>query len=193
MPSATAIAQASASAAIVVPAIRLLQSFAAWPAPWPPTWTTRLPSSSKSGRARSNASASPPTMIVRVASVAPRGPPLTGASRTSSVGALGGESPRERGRARRHVDEERSRSGACADAVRAQHRLLRRPRAREARGAPPRSRQRRRQASPHASRRAPRPASDRRRSPRARVPRREAVAPSAAPSSRGRSRRSASA
>ena len=86
MPTRTAIAHDSEIAAIVAPAIRLLQSFAAWPAPWPPTSTTRPPSSSKSGRARSNASAAPPTMIVNVASDAPRGPPLTGASRTSSSG-----------------------------------------------------------------------------------------------------------
>ena len=37
MPSRSATAQASAIAAIVAPAIRLLQSFAAWPEPAGPT------------------------------------------------------------------------------------------------------------------------------------------------------------
>ena len=38
------------------------------------------PIASKMGRARSNASGVPPTMIERVASIAPFSPPLTGAS-----------------------------------------------------------------------------------------------------------------
>src|SRR5262245_25226187 len=86
MPSRRAIAHDSAIAAIVAPAMRLLQSFAAWPAPCVPTRTTRPPSVSNSGSARRKAGSAPPTMIVSVASPAPRGPPLTGASSTSSSG-----------------------------------------------------------------------------------------------------------
>ena len=83
IPSRSAIAQASAIAAIVAPAIRLLQSFAVCPAPGPPTSTGR-PSERSSGSARSYTSGRPPTMIVSVADSAPRGPPLTGASSAAS-------------------------------------------------------------------------------------------------------------
>ncbi len=72
-PSAVARAHASATAAIVTHAIRLLQSFAAWPAPGPPTCTGR-PSARSSGSARAKSAGRPPTMIVRVADSAPRGP-----------------------------------------------------------------------------------------------------------------------
>ena len=82
-PSAVASAQASAIAAIVTPAIRLLQSFAACPAPGPPTCTGR-PSAFSTGSARAKSSARPPTMIVSVADSAPCGPPLTGESSADS-------------------------------------------------------------------------------------------------------------
>ena len=191
IPSATAIAQASASAAIVVPAIRLLQSFAVWPAPWPPTRTTRRPSSSKSGRARSNALGltADHDRQRRVGS-APRGPPLTGASRTSEAGTLGGEPSREGGRARREVDEERSRVGRLRGRRRgpAPHPSTAAGEGSERSTASRRGSDVGRRLA-HALRRAPRPASGRGRSRRARGPRREGVAPSAGPSSRGRSRR----
>src|SRR5918994_17181 len=83
MPSRSATLQASASAAMVAPATRLLQSFAAWPAPAGPTWTTRLPSASSSGRCAAKAPLVPPTMTVSEAASAPAGPPLTRASRDS--------------------------------------------------------------------------------------------------------------
>src|SRR5918999_145668 len=81
MPSRSATAQASAIATMVTPAMRLLQSFAAWPAPAGPTCTTRVPSASRSGRCLLNVPRLPPTMIVSEAAPAPVGPPLTGASR----------------------------------------------------------------------------------------------------------------
>src|SRR5262245_22877827 len=83
MPSAVARAHASARAAIAVPASRLLQSFSVCPAPCPPTCTVR-PRQARSGRCCSKIVADPPTMIVSSPASAPRGPPLTGASSTST-------------------------------------------------------------------------------------------------------------
>ena len=50
------------------------------PAPWSPTWVMAWPMASRTGRARSNCSASPPTMMLSVPRAAPSLPPLTGAS-----------------------------------------------------------------------------------------------------------------
>ena len=97
-------------AAMLTPAQRLLQSFAACPRPWSPTCTTSLPSASNSGRARSAAAAAPPTMIVSVPASAPIVPPETGASSASMPrGASAAASSRaRRGRRGRHVDAERA-------------------------------------------------------------------------------------
>ena len=70
-----------------------LQSLTACPAPLSPTWTIVLPIASSTGRARAKASAGPPTMIESLASRAPVGPPLTGASsmampRSASAAAM---------------------------------------------------------------------------------------------------------
>ena len=114
IPSRLATAHDSAIAAIVAPAIRLLQSFAAWPAPWPPTRTTSLPSVSKSGRARAKGRLVPADhdrqrRVLRAARAAAHG-------RVEDVElpALRREPSRERGRARGHVDEERPRARAVA-------------------------------------------------------------------------------
>ena len=65
---------------IAIPAIMLLQIFAACPCPGPPTWATLRPIVARTGRARSKPAAEPPTMNVRVAAAAPATPPDTGAS-----------------------------------------------------------------------------------------------------------------
>ena len=54
------------------------------PEPAGPTCTIVLPDRVEHGRAASKSSASPPTMIDRLASIAPASPPLTGASSTRS-------------------------------------------------------------------------------------------------------------
>ena len=54
-----------------------------WPSPLPPTSVMFLPMRSKSGFTWSNAAWLPPTMIVRLAALAPTSPPETGASRYS--------------------------------------------------------------------------------------------------------------
>ena len=54
------------------------------PRPAGPTWTIVFPTASSTGLAASKSSASPPTMIDRLASIAPASPPLTGASSTRS-------------------------------------------------------------------------------------------------------------
>jgi len=59
---------------------QLVAGLATWPAPDGPTCTIVLPRTSKIGIARTIASGSPPTMIESVPSIAPRSPPLTGAS-----------------------------------------------------------------------------------------------------------------
>ncbi|MNZ99984.1 hypothetical protein D3C78_1193290 [compost metagenome] len=58
-----------------------LATLAVWPSPLPPTRVMFLPMASNSGRARSKAFGQPPTMILRVAALAPTSPPDTGASR----------------------------------------------------------------------------------------------------------------
>ena len=57
-----------------------LTIFVCWPAPAPPRWTIERPITSNSGITARIASASPPTMIERVALRAPTSPPETGAS-----------------------------------------------------------------------------------------------------------------
>ncbi len=79
---------ASQIAWILMPQISWLQSFTAWPAPGAPTWLMVVPMASKNGRARANASASPPAMMESVAFLAPIGPPETGASTMSMPAAL---------------------------------------------------------------------------------------------------------
>ena len=54
---------ASASAWMLAATISWLAALTVWPEPFGPTWTTVLPTTSKSGLAASKSSASPPTMI----------------------------------------------------------------------------------------------------------------------------------
>ena len=90
---------------------RRAPGWSAWcVAPRPPVPGARpsLPMRSSSGRARANASTSPPTMIDSVPLRAPTSPPDTGASSAAtptSRRALG-DLHRERGPAGRHVDEQ---------------------------------------------------------------------------------------
>ena len=110
---------ASLTATVATPAIRLLQSFATSPAPTAPTWTMCLPMAPRTGRASSRSPASPPTMMASVPSSAPATPPETGASMNRT--------PRSRSRAatrcevtgidRRHVDAEPPRCDAFQHAL----------------------------------------------------------------------------
>jgi hypothetical protein len=58
-----------------------LATLVVWPSPLPPTRVMFLPISWKRGSTRSNAACGPPTMMVRLAALAPTSPPDTGASR----------------------------------------------------------------------------------------------------------------
>ena len=58
-----------------------LATLVVWPSPLPPTSVMFLPISSNSGLTFSNAPSGPPTMMVRLAALAPTSPPDTGASR----------------------------------------------------------------------------------------------------------------
>ena len=69
-------------------AIMLLIAFTVLPAPTGPTWKMFGPIARSTGRARSRAVASPPTMMASVAARAPLTPPLTGASRKCTPLAL---------------------------------------------------------------------------------------------------------
>ena len=80
-PEPSAIASASATAPIVATTMSWLQAFATEPAPTPPQCTTREPSVSSTGLARSIAASSPPAIIDSVPSAAACGPPETGTSR----------------------------------------------------------------------------------------------------------------
>ena len=66
----------------------LLIAFTVLPAPTGPTWKMLGPMARSTGVARCSGSASPPTMIARVAARAPLTPPLTGASRKCTPRAL---------------------------------------------------------------------------------------------------------
>ena len=79
-PAFEASTSASLTASIVTATRIWLQALAVWPAPAWPSRTIVLPITSNSGRARSNASEGPPTMIDSVPSRAPTSPPDTGAS-----------------------------------------------------------------------------------------------------------------
>src|SRR5206468_9927066 len=70
-------------------AIMLLIAFTVLPAPTGPTWKMFGPIARRTGVAFCRGSASPPTMIARVAARAPLTPPLTGASRKNTPRALG--------------------------------------------------------------------------------------------------------
>ena len=71
---------ASATASMLAPSTKLLHSFAAQPAPGPPTCTMLRPIAPSSGFAAAKAGAEPPTLNVCVPASAPPTPPLTGAS-----------------------------------------------------------------------------------------------------------------
>ena len=72
---------ASATAWIFRATMIWFATLAVWPSPLPPTRVMFLPMFWNSGRARAKAWASPPTMMLRVAALAPTSPPDTGASR----------------------------------------------------------------------------------------------------------------
>ncbi len=80
-PCASSSTIASLTSSIVPATISWLAALTVCPAPVGPTWTMVLPSDWRMGSAVSKSSASPPTMIDRLASRAPTSPPLTGASR----------------------------------------------------------------------------------------------------------------
>ena len=65
-----------------------LATLAVWPSPFSPTRVMFLPIAWNSGSVRSKAASLPPTMIDRVAALAPTSPPDTGASRYSAPVAL---------------------------------------------------------------------------------------------------------
>src|SRR5437667_11854312 len=69
-------------------AIMLLIAFTVLPAPTGPTWKMFGPMARRTGVARDRGSASPPTMMARVAARAPLTPPLTGAARKCTPRAL---------------------------------------------------------------------------------------------------------
>src|SRR6266849_1294924 len=75
---------ASAMAAVCTPTRSWLISFTTCPAPAGPQSLMFLPKARNTGRARSNAPWSPPTITVSVPACAPAGPPETGASRNSA-------------------------------------------------------------------------------------------------------------
>src|SRR5215470_9764466 len=69
-------------------AIMLLIAFTVLPEPTGPTWKTFGPMALRTGLALASGSASPPTMMARVAARAPVTPPLTGASRKNTPRAF---------------------------------------------------------------------------------------------------------
>ena len=77
--------------------MKLFTSLVATPLPVSPMRTTVLPRPRKRGSYRSNTACPPPTNTVRVASLAPKTPPLMGASSTSipPFGAFPGDPPDE--------------------------------------------------------------------------------------------------
>lgn len=80
MPALTPAVQHSAMTRSSVKVALLCRILAIDPVPMPPVWMMRLAIASSSGRARSNAARSPPTMAKRSRVCAPSMPPLTGAS-----------------------------------------------------------------------------------------------------------------
>ena len=104
---------------MLMPRIRLLQIFAAWPEPLAPVWTTFLPIDIRIGRAASTATSSPPAMKVRVPASAPATPPETGESRNCRPRFLAAS--RDRAGAvdigGRAVDQQRAGLGVGHDAV----------------------------------------------------------------------------
>ena len=72
---------ASPTAAMVSAMMIWLATLVVWPSPLPPTSVMCLPISANSGCTRLNTDSGPPTMIVRLAALAPSSPPETGASR----------------------------------------------------------------------------------------------------------------
>jgi hypothetical protein len=80
-PALLANSSASATASMLSATMIWLATLVVWPSPLPPTSVMFLPISSNSGLTRSNTASGPPTMMVRLAALAPTSPPLTGASR----------------------------------------------------------------------------------------------------------------
>ena len=91
----------------------LLQILAAWPLPDGPAWMIVRPIARRIGSARAKASASPPTMNVKVPASAPIVPPETGASSICKPlrGGFGGDRAGGLDVDRRAVDQQRPRPG----------------------------------------------------------------------------------
>ena len=110
---------ASASSSMLPATMSWLAALTVCPEPAGPTWTIVLPTASSTGLAASKSAASPPTMIDRLASIAPASPPLTGASSTRSprCAARLGHPDGDVRPDRAHVDVERALSGVGEDPV----------------------------------------------------------------------------
>jgi hypothetical protein len=80
-PALLANTSASPTAAMFSATMIWLATLVVWPSPLPPTRVMFLPISSNSGLTRAKAASLPPTMMVRLAALAPTSPPDTGASR----------------------------------------------------------------------------------------------------------------
>ncbi|RMS66728.1 hypothetical protein ALP65_04559 [Pseudomonas aeruginosa] len=87
-PLRAANSRASATAWMFSATMIWLATLAVWPSPLPPTRVMFLPIAWNSGRARSKVFGQPPTMMLRVAALAPTSPPETGASRYCAPVAL---------------------------------------------------------------------------------------------------------
>src|SRR5512139_2365249 len=115
---------ASATPSKVSPTTIWLQHLTTWPAPWPPTWTMLLPSTSNSGRTFSKIGASPPTMMESVPSFAPVSPPDTGASSMCTPRSASAAAMRRGRRHGAHVDDGVAGAGAVHQAAVAEDDLL---------------------------------------------------------------------
>ena len=87
-PAFAASSSASPTASIVSATMIWLATLVIWPSPLPPTSVMFLPILSNNGFTFAKAASLPPTMMVRLAALAPTSPPDTGASRYSQPSAL---------------------------------------------------------------------------------------------------------
>ena len=80
-PALAANSRASPTASMLSATMIWLATLQVWPSPTPPTKVMFLPISSNRGLTRANEASVAPTMMVRLAALAPTSPPETGASR----------------------------------------------------------------------------------------------------------------
>ncbi len=80
-PALEANSSPSATASMVNATMIWLATLVVCPSPLPPISVTFLPISPRIGRTLAKAASGPPTMMVRLAALAPTSPPDTGASR----------------------------------------------------------------------------------------------------------------